>query len=243
VTGTLDPDHGSNPVNWDGDHVLVGFLEGEPNQPYIAARIPHPRSDVGVEDLQIGHRLRPKTGESPAFRKHRGSFFGLDSNGNFVADLSRAHDGAYSKTGVEPAPDGSGADFYFNGADATIDADTVEIARGADNHVVRGEDYNSAHEEMLSSIATALAGIANSLQLIETAVEALGLSMTPPKVANPSSMDGTEIALGRMKAGVIATAGLTSGVAGGLIGSALTSVGTFSSTGAPGALSQNVKVK
>jgi hypothetical protein len=107
VTGqVLDPDKATNPLAMDGDHVLVGFAEGDPAQPFIQCLIPHPSSDVGHQPSEpIGQRTRLTLADGePDIQKHRGVYFGVDDLGNYVLDLTQAHAGQYMPDGSEPPP-------------------------------------------------------------------------------------------------------------------------------------------
>lgn len=101
-TGAYDPAT-SDPMNLDGDHVRVEFLEDDLGRPIITGRIPHPRMGQGNEQLvEVGHRLKMKTADGLVeFWKHQGTFFGVDKQGNFIIDTTRAHDGQVSVNGAE----------------------------------------------------------------------------------------------------------------------------------------------
>lgn len=92
----------------DGDHVMVAFLDDNLQKPVITGRLTHPRASEGNDDLpQAGHRMLMtlEDGE-PDLWKHQGTFYGVDQDGNFVVDTTRAHSGQYSATGGEqPAKD------------------------------------------------------------------------------------------------------------------------------------------
>lgn len=106
----MDLNLATNPANVDGDHVLVGFIDDNPNQPVILGGIQHPSSDIGNSTRIAGHRMRLGVDDgAPDFRKHRGVFHGVDDEGNYVIDLRRAHIGEYESDGSEPEPalDGS----------------------------------------------------------------------------------------------------------------------------------------
>jgi hypothetical protein len=122
----------SNPFNMDGDHVIVGFIENDLSQPYIAGFIPHPASDIGNASEVVGVRTRLKEADgSPRLTKHRGSYHGVDRHGNFVVDTRRAHSGAYQANGAEPAPalTGVNGNYVFDlPAGSTL---TVRVANGA----------------------------------------------------------------------------------------------------------------
>jgi hypothetical protein len=47
---------GGNPAHWDGDHVLIGFLDNSLNLPIILGAVAHPSIDIGNEDYPIGQR-------------------------------------------------------------------------------------------------------------------------------------------------------------------------------------------
>ena len=103
-------DGGTNPANWDGDHVLVGFMEDNLNLPIILRGIPHPAQDTGGTEKEVGHRLRLKVADGdPDFCKHYGSFYGLDEKGDFTVDLTQAYSADLEANGNEPAPPGDGS--------------------------------------------------------------------------------------------------------------------------------------
>ena len=77
----------SNPAHLDGDHVLVGFLNNNFDQPVILRSLPHPLMDTGHEERELGKRLRLKSVDGdPDFFKHHGVYYGVDNEGNFVLD-------------------------------------------------------------------------------------------------------------------------------------------------------------
>jgi hypothetical protein len=105
MTLTGDPadlNQGTNPANLDGDHVLVGFLDGNANQPIIMRALPHPAADVGNEEFGVGHRLKLKVEDGdPDFYKHNGSYYGIHKNGDFYIDTTHANDGELLDTDGE----------------------------------------------------------------------------------------------------------------------------------------------
>jgi len=71
TSAPMDLNKGTNPAILDGDHVLVGFLDDNFNQPLILRALPHPAADVGNEELEVGHRLKLVDGDGdPDFWKH-----------------------------------------------------------------------------------------------------------------------------------------------------------------------------
>jgi hypothetical protein len=112
----VDMNAGTNPANLDGDHVLVGFMDGNSNQPVIMRALPHPAADVGNEEFGVGHRLKLKVADGdPDFYKHNGSYYGIHKNGDFYIDTTHANDGqlldSTGEWGHEPEPptDGKGS--------------------------------------------------------------------------------------------------------------------------------------
>lgn len=103
---TLEQDF-VDPADMDGDHVLVDFIENNITRPVIVGRIPHPRAGEGNDDLTTGHRqLLEVVDGDPEFWKKNGTFFGVDKDGNFKVNTTRAHSGVYTPSGKEePALD------------------------------------------------------------------------------------------------------------------------------------------
>lgn len=85
-----------DPRNFDGDHVLVEFLENDPGQPIIRDVLPHPRAK---------YRLVRADGEQKRSRYH-GVETSIDRDGNVVVDTTQANSGATDAAGDEtPALD------------------------------------------------------------------------------------------------------------------------------------------
>ena len=112
-------DQTSNPAQVDGDHVLVGFLNDNFDQPVILRGLPHPAVDTGHEEwADVGRRMRLlKADEDPDYVKHHGTFYGVDTNGNYLVDSTFANDGTLQddpKLGYEadPPTDGKGSHSY-----------------------------------------------------------------------------------------------------------------------------------
>lgn len=112
ITGDpLDLNKGTNPGMMDGDHVLVGFLDGDPTQPMVLKALPHPSADIGNEEYTTGHRLKLRLEDGdPDYWKHNGAFYGIKQDGNFIIDTTHANDGVLNEDGSEPDPptDGKG---------------------------------------------------------------------------------------------------------------------------------------
>lgn len=141
VTGEdIDLDANTNPANLDGDHVLVSFIDDNANTPVILRGIPHPATDIGNEDKDLGQRMKLKVADGdPNFWKHHGSYFGVTDAGDFVIDTTGATSAELEADGSEPAPpeDGSLGNVTVRvqkGASLTIELDggnvTINTANG-----------------------------------------------------------------------------------------------------------------
>lgn len=126
ITGAeLDVDGPTEVANMDGDHVLVAFIEGNPNEPVIVGGVPHPSRDVGNEEKETGRRLRLKIEDGdPNLVKHHGTFWGVLDNGDWILDSTHANDGTLqdgdaTRAHEQPPPDdGKGAQRFRLGPNA-----------------------------------------------------------------------------------------------------------------------------
>lgn len=104
ITGApLDPNSVTNPADLDASHVLVGFIDDDLSIPYLQRYLPHPNMGKGATtapDLIERMRIHASDGE-PWFHKHRGALVGISTNGNYLLDLRRAHDGVLNPDGSE----------------------------------------------------------------------------------------------------------------------------------------------
>ncbi len=129
----IDLNRATNPANLDGDHVLVGFLDDNLNQPAILRGIPHPAADTGNAEKEAGKRIRLKVADGdPDFWKHHGAFFGVSDAGDFVVDTTEAYVGPDLETNGNErsaAEDGSTGNYAVKlPKGSTV---TVEIEGGA----------------------------------------------------------------------------------------------------------------
>lgn len=109
ILNTLNDTFGSNPGNFDGDHVLIGFMNNNFQEPIILRGIPHPSRDVFNELYSVGKRIKLKEIDGdPDFVKHHGVFRGVDDKGNFVVDTTFGNNGNTEEAGLEPLPDTTG---------------------------------------------------------------------------------------------------------------------------------------
>lgn len=97
----------SNLMDLDGDHVLLGFIDGTYQTPVILRSLPHPQADVGQSQAEPSHgqpmRLRQVDG-APDLGKHLGVVHGVDAQANFVVRTLYANDGSLTAKGAQPAP-------------------------------------------------------------------------------------------------------------------------------------------
>jgi len=109
ILGELNAYEGSNPGYFDGDHVLIGFLNDSLDQPVILRGLPHPSRDIGNGDYELGKRMKLKLVDGdPEFHKHHGVFWGVDNEGNHIVDTTFANDGSIDEKGKEPDPPTNG---------------------------------------------------------------------------------------------------------------------------------------
>ena len=90
----LKGNKGFNPNEVDGDHVLVGFIDGLQSLPAIIAYLNHPKTDEDKDPNSdpIGYRVLPREEDGlPMFTKHLGSFQGFDTSANYICDTRKGH--------------------------------------------------------------------------------------------------------------------------------------------------------
>lgn len=104
----------ADPTMFDGDHVLVAFVEHSTLAGVILGAISHPFRDWGNDRLRLRNRLSRYQRNSDAgvpvtvapartaFRKFKGAVFGVDESGNFIIDTARAYSQGPSPSGLEP---------------------------------------------------------------------------------------------------------------------------------------------
>lgn len=93
----------TDPETWDGDHVLVDFVEGDESLPYIRGIWTHPQIDASVSaEAELGAKrlLIGAEDGSPRISRHHGIAWGVTALGDWLLDARNANSG-------EPQADGS----------------------------------------------------------------------------------------------------------------------------------------
>lgn len=157
----VDANKGTNPANLDGDHVLIGFLNDNLNEPVILKGLPHPVADVGQEDEEAGHRLRLKVADgNPDYWKHRGAFYGVSKDGDFIVDLTQAYATELGEDGKQPTPPGDGSTGNYTVKLPSTSKLTIEID-GGDNLEL---DLKSTDAKLTLGNGAVSVAIGNTLQ-------------------------------------------------------------------------------
>lgn len=147
-------DQTSNPADQDGDHVLIGFLNDSFDQPIILRGLPHPAMDTGHENNSLlGRRMKLTVVDGdPSIIKHHGTFYGVDTEGNFLLDSTWANDGKLQddpRLGYEkdPPTDGKGTVHFRLPQDANFDLVLYDMSiPAAPNEVMKFSlDKNELH--------------------------------------------------------------------------------------------------
>ena len=107
----LDPASEMDFMSWDGDHVLVAFIDEDRTLPVILRALPHPRVDIGVPgSAAAGQRIKLTLADGrPNLTKHAGAVWGADASGNLVLDASRGTAGDVLPGGAQAPPSGQGS--------------------------------------------------------------------------------------------------------------------------------------
>lgn len=180
--------HQSDPMDLDGDHLLIAFVDGDLSSPTMLRVVDHPRRGLGLEGLDtLGQRetLRVVDGD-PMLWKHHGTFFGVDAGGDFVVDARRANTGNFPE-GVE-SPEASAGDVRVL---VRPSGEVIVSGLAADGS---GESFkialtNAGLAVSLDAGATAPTARANHLQTLYVALKA-ALDVYGPHV-HPSAMGPT----------------------------------------------------
>lgn len=248
-SGDMTTLRNANPADLDGEMVLVGFRDNNPNRPIIMGGVAHGRRDQGNDDAPIGTRLIPKKSDGfPRLTKHQGVVWGVDGSGNYLLDARRAHLGKTTADGSEATEVTSGAagnirlyvkpgsifeivgpngDIWRIETDGTakISAPKVELGADATHPVIQGDDYNEAHKSVDDQMHTLM-------QSLGAAATAFLTTLATP---------------GRTPATPVTTAEMTTFITSAFNPVALQALAaallTFKEVDAPAALSQDVKTR
>lgn len=165
ASGVLDLDH-IDPINLDGSHVVISFLDADPGRPYISAILEHPNADLDGDLADpIEQRVRlAEADRTPMMLRWNGAAMGMDPDGNMLIDLERAHTGDLLDGGEEPegeggesgnltirVKDGSTLTITINGMSVVL-----EQADGAAKLTLGDGAYSVAVAEHLQTYVTQL---------------------------------------------------------------------------------------
>lgn len=146
--------------NMDGDHVLVGFLEGNPDNPVIYPYcIPHPNS---------ARKLTSDAGRVKRFR-HAGVEIEWSEDGNLTIDATGAAKEKLGTAGAEQSNSGTGGQIIIKTSDGTNETSIHLDANGAirigsdtgapsDEPMVLGNLWISVMEELIDAISAITVG-------------------------------------------------------------------------------------
>jgi hypothetical protein len=126
----------------DGDHVLIGFLDNDPNQPVILP-------------FTLGHKnanYRPAAADGHVRRiRHNGVLMAWDKDGNFSIDATGGAAEILGPKGTEVA---SGGNVSVSGVTVKLLSDEVELGNGAGDAVVLGDAYQTQFNNFLTALST-----------------------------------------------------------------------------------------
>jgi hypothetical protein len=145
----------------DGDHVLVEFLEGDPQQPVILPFVmPHPKSNY-----------RPEKADSRARRiRHNGVLVEWDAEGNLTVDARGAAKQELGERGVEQSNSGTGGKVTLVTSDGSNQTSVVLNENGqillgsdpggpaSDEPLVLGNLWAEVMGELLDAISALTVG-------------------------------------------------------------------------------------
>lgn len=189
----------AKPQAMDGDHVIVGFLEDDLAQPYVVSSLNHPSSDIGKSDSDpLGQRTRLVAADgNPRLWKHRGSAFGIDTDGNFILDTRTGHGGEYQADGAEPSATQNGSNGNLtatiqpgatvavtgfeglniqNTGNTALDTNgTVGLGTGASHPLVYGDTYQTdqgiKNQTIITAATAAVSAISSATGTVGTPVQ------------------------------------------------------------------------
>lgn len=203
-------DQTSNPALLDGDHVLVGFLNDNFDQPVILKSLPHPIMDAGHEipEKELGKRMKLKvTDGDPDFFKHHGVYYGVSDIGSFIVDTTWANDGELAVDGSEAVPpvDGKGGQnfrlpqhasydlVFYDMSNPAVPVEVMKLTVDKDKlhlKVTQGEtlkvEEDGVDAKLTLGNGAVKVAVADHLETLHTAVKAWLEALTVPTGTGPS---------------------------------------------------------
>lgn len=182
----------------DGDHVVIGFLANDLDQPVIRGQIPHPRN-----------RRRPLVGDSDTsefkYRRFiRGSAFGVRDDGNIDIDLSQANSGEITPVGAEtPDPtSGNMAIKLYGGALGTAARLSVLSATGSSPEpVLKGDTFLTDLDGHLDDLNGFLGKLSAGLSELSSALGGFGI-LTPNNLMTVAEITVFQANIAALKASI-----------------------------------------
>jgi hypothetical protein len=180
-----------DPRQLDGDHVLLGFIDGTLTTPVIVAQLPHPQVGRNLDDsAELGTRVKVlNTEEAVRYWRHHGTFFGVDADGNFDVDTRGANDGYYSGprgTEQQHVADGAHGNFTITIPDDALIKLGSSVATEA---LVLGDAYTAAREPALRAVADGLRALSAAVTALQTLIAGPALQRAPdPTNANAAQI-------------------------------------------------------
>ena len=100
ITNPRRPDTAARAESLDGDFVVIAFLDGNANKPFILTGLTHPGR---VEKPPVWAAAVPGVSGTPKVKviRHRGVRIEIDANGNVTIDATGATSGVKTATGTE----------------------------------------------------------------------------------------------------------------------------------------------
>jgi len=157
----------------DGDHVLVGFLDNDPSQPFIwPFALPHPNSKV-----------RPEKAAGRTRRiRHNGTLAEWDAEGNFSIDATGAAKAAYTSEGAEQSNSGVGGQIRLVTTDG---AHQTSIHLNAQGQILLGSDPASPSTEPLVLGSLWIGVMRELIDAIKTITVQTGVGPSSPPLNAP----------------------------------------------------------
>jgi hypothetical protein len=130
----------TDPLELDGDHVKISFLDDDLNSPIVDGLLSHPKAQQQL----VAYRSRTAA-RGPASEyviQHRGTTLIFDSDGNLTIEAHGASSGQLDSAGEEVAGTGGKISIRTKAAQKIIlEGGTIELGESAAQQVVLGNNF------------------------------------------------------------------------------------------------------